>query len=566
MAKEVIKLCLLIYALMYVSFWLSPFEVSPILSVHAAVTFIIGLLYFGKLSFFLGILLGWSAGAIHLNFFDVSDPSPRLVSGFTIGLLLMLPHYLAGGVVSQLSKVNANRFFYQMTNLSVALLVDLLFVVLSVHAALKLSESLTVSPLDFRDIQIQTLALHVSTILIVVPCIYLWAFPISLKVRRQNIVEFFRSKAGRKLLKINLGLLLLCIIIQQAKLFNSIVSDVILFLIASAAMVSSAIVVAPRATITLCLLWHIIGFYYVFNSPSSHTVISTVDTFLLLQVCFSLVSWLALTLSFRVLRFKRFAKANATLKERTIERVNKKNEMIKTQFEHLLKSNGQMQKQIYSLEEMAYWDAPSMLPNRNKVKAVIDDMIMRQEQCHVLFISLEYYRDYYIRFNYEFVEMCIREIGISLLRTLSNRIDNDGEEWLYRWSKDKLIAVLKNYEANEAARFAEDIIRVCNVGIHVNDINVKIKPLITADISSQKTSTKDIIENLYNALPKLRESSQDFVWCHENLIKQGESEVELLKRVNTYISNNEISPFAAKYTTPGGGPRDTASCKRQCIY
>jgi len=544
-------LLIVIFALL--SFVFTPYTPLPVLSLHAALTLLFGLLAFGKLSILFGLILGWSSSFVLIGLIGGGNITPTLLVDALLGMITFAPHYLAGGVIAQLNNLNPKRFLHKMRNLGIALITDLFLVGLTVIFVMKIAESVLGRDIKGVSAYLELILLHVTTILIALP--FLYTVLVRDLAKPTRYTSFTNQKESIvKAVQGAVAGIFVCVVLREFSPFSDTLNDIIGIAIISAVMLLHSTILNPKSVTCVSVGMLFFVHFYQFSPINPFSNLSQVESFAALQVFSGLLAWFALTLSIYMGRFKRFADANALQKARLIEHKKNQNEKLLQSNRELFKSYSKLKSAKRELEDIAHWDSSSLLPNRNKARPQMADYLKSQVQFHSVLVSLENYRDYYIDYSHEFVEDCMRELGLVISRQFSGRMFEDGQEWLYRWSTDKLLLILKNIEQSETEAISKEIVSLCREGIKVRGLLVRLYSTVAADISKGRITSNDIVDNLYQALKQGRESSVSFGWYKGDTNRKMGTHASAQIRLGDLIESDDVLPVVKRFRKVG---RDT---------
>lgn len=237
---------------------------------------------------------------------------------------------------------------------------------------------------------------------------------------------------------------------------------------------------------------------------------------------------------FGELRYKNLKEleANKTINENYSE--------LSAVYKQLAAAEQELRKQYNKMEQMAYYDFVTHLPNWNFLNKELNKRIESQEHFTIFQINLNNFKNVNDTFGYEYGDKLLKEIGQSLQKKLGERFivaRTDGDEFLAIE-----IGVLKK---EEAAETAEKMLQTLNSSWQIDGKEFFIS--VSIGISVYPDDGKDItriLRNAHIAVNKVKDGGKGSykffkTSMYDEILRKTELEAELRRA----IKNGEFTLY-----------------------
>ena len=199
----------------------------------------------------------------------------------------------------------------------------------------------------------------------------------------------------------------------------------------------------------------------------------------------------------------------------------------------------QRRKHELALQDLAYVDQLTRLPNRVQMERRLEDLlkeVVEHREIHVLFVDLDHFKDINDSLGHE--------IGDRVLRRVARRVSEAiGEDALVcRWGGDEFVALLEGWTLSQVERTAQSVIEELERPFSINSYEFIVTASVgIANASLKGTDSASVLRSAEAALYRAKQMGKS-TWCvyDENVGKHTFDRVELARDLREAIAAKDI--------------------------
>lgn len=533
-----VVLFLVYIALIFISYALHPLEHYNLVSLHGALAFISGLLFKDRSTSFLVGIFSYIVGFNVIELSGVGYSLQSTLANSIYATITFSPIFLSGCLAATYKGVTSLSYLKRMRNVAYSLVTVLILVSLCQYYTLKLGGYLASQSFNLEEIFVRSVLIHVPTITVIVPFMYL------LLAKPYDEERLFNNTDKKYTLASTIAALLCSLVVLYIEgLPSYVISPVVLSLSILSIGVSSLNSKPVRGQL-ICLVWVLFISYFVSKGMVFSAVGEGYLRLAMFHFTYSMFCLVALGVSIKSYVFRRYARTNSNIRKNLATKNLAKTKALQDANENLLVKNKELKRQQTELDKLAHWDSELMLPNRNKARAVVQDLLDNGIESSILLITLSNYRQ--VLFNYG--NTTTRKLLLSLSGQIRHALKgvpvHHREDSLYRWSKDSLLIVAPIKSLSSLNALGADFIAKKDLVIDSHPATqIPTKLSAVGNTTSEYSSSRPLFDDLYESL-EVYQNEQRPLWFGESVIERVQASQLLYSNLIHSLDSNSYRVHA----------------------